>query len=152
MKRVTLSVLLFALLGVAACGEEAVQLPHATTPHASPEVPDAVAPGTHTRPAAVVRIWLEAAKRGDGEAMSALWAAEKRARVKASPRSFATTVAAGRLHAATWDIGAEAGNGAERTVTAHVLWREHPDGGDNLEFRFVQRDGRWWIVRIAHYD
>jgi hypothetical protein len=84
--------------------------------------------------------------------MSALCAEEKRRWVTTSPRSFATQVASGTLHAATWDMGAEAGQGDKRTVTARVVWRELPDGGDNLEFRFVRRDGRWWLVGIAHYD
>jgi hypothetical protein len=117
--------------------------PPMTAPHASPEGPDAVV--TRTRPDAVVRLWLDAAKRGDAEAMLALWAKEKRPEVRTDKWSREAEVAAGTYRAESWRLAGVGRDGEEHTVSVHVNL-------DNLEFHFARRDGRWWIVSIWDFD
>lgn len=119
--------------------------PPATATRVGLQVPDAVAPGTRTRPEDVVRLWLHAAKRGDAEAMVALWAEEHRQKVRTASWSRAADVAAGKFRPTTWRLGVVGGRDLEPAVTVHVH-------GHNLEFLFEEREGQWRIVTIRDFD
>jgi hypothetical protein len=93
------------------------------------------------------RSWLDAAKRGDTAAMSALYADEIPLDRRFAPAAW-RSVSWGDLHRA------QTGPGKPTGISVHVVFVgadgiEHPE---NFQFDFVQRDGRWWMVSVSHID
>jgi hypothetical protein len=142
MPRLTLCVVPLVALLLGGCGDSDRRLPR--------EEPPATA-----SPADVVRLWLDAAKRGDASAMYGLYTEEGRRREKADSDTYTGEVASGALRAESCgDLKSWSEDGEERQVTGHVVFRGadgvvHPE---NLEFRLVRRGGRWWIAAILDYD
>ncbi len=118
-------------------------------------MPDSASAAVSATPEEVVRLWLDAAKRGDAAAMSALYTEELRTE-KVTPEAYAWKVMSAGYRAVSWNgLGqGSAGKDEERRVTGHVVFRgadgvEHPE---NLVFRLAKRDGTWWIASIADFD
>src|SRR5690242_2282062 len=91
--------------------------------------------------------WLEAVKRRDTDAMSALYSEEV-----PKARRFAP----GNWRSVSWeDLGRDrTGSDAKTRISVHVVFTGadgvvHPE---NFGFDFVQRDGRWWMVGVSHID
>jgi hypothetical protein len=159
MFRLTLRVLPLVALLLGGCGEPSSRRADREAPEpahtARPDAPAPASPAASTGPEDVVRLWLDAAKRGDAEAMSALYTEALRSE-KVTPESYAADVQSAGYRAISWTRLREeaARNHEERSFAGHVVFRgadgvEHPE---NLAFRLVQDNGRWRITSIADYD
>lgn len=153
----SLALLALALLSLllGGCGESERRPGGKGAPELAPEdrreSPGAVPVAASASPKEVVRLWLDAAKRGDAMAASALCTVEARGNAS----GYMAEVASGALRVESWEeLRQGAGEGQDRRVSGHVVFRGS-DGGvhpENIEFRLVQRSGSWRIDTFWDYD